>query len=153
MYAGSGIWKTIATTTVIVQLKAMRATAAPLPGVGRSSSLIHAMSSGDRRAVYASVGAVMMYSHRCGRSDPRQLRRRIVETNPHGKALRYDNPIKRAADDRQPGTGMIVRLHAAPETLNRPMNGIGVIAHRPHGGGITHRNARKLRLAKIGDGI
>src|SRR6266498_3407794 len=104
MYAGSGIWKTIATTTVIVQLKEMRATAATLPGVGRSSSRSHAMSSGDRRAVYASVGAVMMDSHRCGCADPRQLRRRIVESDPDREALRYDNPVKRAADDRQSGT-------------------------------------------------
>ena len=131
----------------------MRATSAPLPGVGRSSSRSHYMSRGARRAVYASVATVMVDSHRCGCADPRQLRRRIVETNPYGKALRYDNPIERAADDRQPGTRAIVRLHAAPQTLNRPMNGIGVIAHSPHGGGVTRRNARKLRLAKIGDRV
>src|SRR5260370_30467796 len=132
MYVDSGIGKSIATTTVIVQWKAMRAAAAPLPGGGGSSSRSHAMSSGDRRAVYASVGAVMMDAHRCGCADPRQLRRRIIETNPHGKALRYDNPIKRAADDRQPRTGPILRLHAAPQALHPPLNRAALIAPRPH---------------------
>src|ERR1700733_12675587 len=103
MYAGSGIWKTIPKTTTIVQFNAMRATAAPLPGVGRSSSRSHVVSPGELRAGYASVDAGMTDSHRYGGSDPRQLRRRVVESHPHREALRDHDPIERPTDDRQSG--------------------------------------------------
>src|SRR6266567_3891112 len=109
MYAGSGISKTIATTTVNAQLTAMRETAAPLPGLGASSSRSQAIRSAQRDVV--SV-ATMLHPNRNGRADPRQVRRRIVQPYPHGKALGDDHPVDRAGDDRQAGPAAVLGLHA-----------------------------------------
>src|SRR6266567_7674574 len=115
MYAGSGISKTIATTTVNAQLTAMRATAAPLPGLGASSSRSQAIGSAHSDVV--SV-ATMLHSNRNGRADPRQLRRRIVKPYPHGKALGDDHPVDRAGDNGQSGPTSILGLHASAQAFD-----------------------------------
>src|SRR5262245_35044326 len=112
MYAGSGISKTIATTTVIAQPTALRAQAAVLPGLGASSSRSHTASSRERD--FVSVVA-MLHANRHCRADPDQLRRRIFEPHPHGKALGDDHPVDRATDDGQSRSILVLGLHAGAE--------------------------------------
>src|SRR5215471_4282729 len=119
MYAGSGISKTIPMITVIVQLAAMRSDAAPRPGVGASSSRSQTKSS--RHAEVLSAGRTvltMLDPDRHGCSDPHELRRRIVEANPNGKALGDDNPAQRAADHGQSGPVAIVGLHPCADAFD-----------------------------------
>ena len=101
MYAGSGIWKTSAMITVIAQLAAMRAVVAPRPGRGASSLRSQTISSRHGDALSAGRTVLTMLhpdGHRG--SDPRELRGRIIEPNPDGKALGDDDPGQRAADLR-----------------------------------------------------
>src|SRR5215470_10198606 len=133
MYAGSGISKTIAMITVIAQFAAMRAVAAPLPG--RRASSLRSQTTSSRHVEVLSAGRTvltMLHPDRHGGSDPHELRRRIVEANPDGKALGDDNPAQRAADHGQSGPVAIVGLHPCADAFDAAADRSLVGPHHPH---------------------
>src|SRR5262249_20929485 len=139
--------KTIATITVNAQSTAMRAVAAPLPGLGASSS--RSQSTSLRHGETSSASRSMLHPDRHRGSDPRELPRRIVEPDPNGKALCDDTPAQRAADDRQTWSIAIFGLHARPNALDVAADGSIVGAHDPHRRLVADRNPRQFGLAKI----
>src|SRR4029450_11461942 len=133
----------------IVQFTAISAAAVPLPGRGASSSRSQAAGSRHRNAVSA---AAMLDPNGKGGPDSRQLRRRSVEADPNGKALGDDDPVDRAADDRQSRPVTILRLYTGAEAHNLAADRPLVRAHHPDRSAVAHGDLGQLGLGGSGGG-